>query len=246
MRGKIKHGHNRVNARTSTYRIWDAMIQRCTNEKATHWHRYGGRGITVCERWRTSFEAFLADMGERPDGLSIDRKNNDDGYHPGNCRWVTMAVQARNKSCTKLDEIAATQVMWLAAEGGHAQTVVARAFGITAQYVGQLVHENTPYTERRAAEVIEHDGERLTISQWAKRYGIDTETLRHRIRRQPMADALAGIRRFGAKKITPDDVRAIRQRIAVGDVRAQIARDYGVTATLIGRIKTGQAWGRLP
>lgn len=87
---------------TRLYSAWNAMKQRCHNPNSTEYHNYGGRGIIVCERWRDSFENFLADMGERPEGMSIDRIDNDGNYEPGNCRWATSAEQARNKRTNNL------------------------------------------------------------------------------------------------------------------------------------------------
>ena len=99
-RQRTAHGHSRSRklgrTASATYNIWAAMIQRCTNPKSRDWRLYGARGITVCERWR-KFENFLADMGTKPDGLSIDRIDNDGNYEPGNCRWATALEQARNK-----------------------------------------------------------------------------------------------------------------------------------------------------
>jgi hypothetical protein len=85
---------------TPEYRAWAAMIQRCTNDKLPKYHRYGGRGIRVCEAWRKSFETFLRDMRRRPStGHSLDRFPNADGnYEPGNCRWATAQEQQQNRT----------------------------------------------------------------------------------------------------------------------------------------------------
>lgn len=93
----VRHGHNRNEARTGTYRSWTGMMTRCTNPEAENYARYGGRGITVCRRWY-AFKNFLSDMGDRPSAKhSIDRIKNDRGYEPGNCRWATDEEQRQNR-----------------------------------------------------------------------------------------------------------------------------------------------------
>lgn len=84
---------------TATYTCWAAMKQRCQNKKNKFYDRYGGRGIKVCDQWQT-FDGFFADMGVKPAGLQIERKDNDGDYEPGNCIWATRKAQIRNRSTT--------------------------------------------------------------------------------------------------------------------------------------------------
>jgi hypothetical protein len=93
----LKHGFSS----TSTYHTWNAMIGRCLKPTHRAFKHYGGRGIRVCDRWKT-FLNFLADMGERPKGLTLDRVDNDGHYQPENCRWTTQFVQCSNQRKTRL------------------------------------------------------------------------------------------------------------------------------------------------
>lgn len=106
--GRLRHGLSR----TPEYRVWQTMRHRCTQDTSPAWADYGGRGITICARWLNSPAQFLADMGQRPCGQELDRKENDGGYwcghcdecralgRPANCWWVTRSVNDRNRRST--------------------------------------------------------------------------------------------------------------------------------------------------
>lgn len=83
------------------YSTWQGMKQRCTNQKHSGYYRYGGRGIFVCERWMNSFQDFCSDMGEKPEGTTLDRKDNSKGYSKENCRWATKDEQQLNRENTR-------------------------------------------------------------------------------------------------------------------------------------------------
>lgn len=133
----LRHGHARL--RTPTYLSWKNMMGRCFCEGAPYFKYYGGRGITVCERWRSSYLNFLADMGERPPGATLDRIDGDGHYEPGNCRWSTMREQVRNRRYTKLNPRGVRQIRWLI-EMGYRQVAVARMFGVRSNVIWNVVH----------------------------------------------------------------------------------------------------------
>jgi hypothetical protein len=93
-----KHGQSRANKITRQYQCWSNMRERCNNPNNVRYERYGGRGISVCERWQNSFENFVADMGEMPAKLTLDRIDPNGNYEPANCRWASYKEQSRNKT----------------------------------------------------------------------------------------------------------------------------------------------------
>lgn len=126
----VVHGHNRCDgSRTRTHTAWGSMIARCTNPKTKNYHRYGGRGISVCERWRHSYINFLSDMGEKPKGLTLHRSDNDGNYEPKNCVWASRKTQARNRSTNHhitMNGVTLTLVEWSEISSIPLHTIIGR------------------------------------------------------------------------------------------------------------------------
>jgi len=123
------HGHTIGYRGTRTYYTWQGVKSRCMNERDPNYPRYGGRGITMCDRWRDSFEAFLEDMGEKPVGTWIERVDNERGYEPENCVWATPQEQNNNRRDSRFLEFngrSQTMAQWAREVGVPYKTVFTR------------------------------------------------------------------------------------------------------------------------
>ncbi|HUR56047.1 MAG TPA: hypothetical protein VMZ71_18060 [Gemmataceae bacterium] len=146
---RTKHGL----AHSPEYKIWAAIIQRCTNTHAQKYADYGGRGITVCARWLESFENFYADMGPRPlPHLTIERRENDLGYSPENCGWDTRKVQANNRRNT----------IWITARG-RKQTISAWAAELGVPYAVIARRQRKGWDDERIISTPLTDRERDSV-----------------------------------------------------------------------------------
>lgn len=126
---------------TPEYHIWYSMIDRCGNPDSKSWKHYGARGITVCERW-LDVRNFVADMGLRPNGCSLDRIDGSKGYEPGNCRWATELQQQRNRRSVKCSERLADQIRQRSA-AGESMTAIARSIGMHQSSVSRIANGKT-------------------------------------------------------------------------------------------------------
>ena len=124
--GRVTHGQSYG----PEYRTWRRMKERCLNRNSENYGRYGGSGVTICDRWRTSFINFYEDMGSKPGPwYSIDRINGEVGYEPGNCRWATSRQQSRNRKSNRMISIRGTVkplVDWVEQSGLKYKTVYSR------------------------------------------------------------------------------------------------------------------------
>lgn len=131
------HGHKRGGKCSPTYHSWQSMRSRCRYPHRDAQNKYFGRGITVCARWER-FEAFLADMGERPEGRTLDRIDNDGNYEPTNCRWATRSEQTRNRRMSRLTFDQAVEIA-LARLNGEPSTSIALRYGTAINMPNEIV-----------------------------------------------------------------------------------------------------------
>lgn len=178
--GKENRTHGKTKSRE--YRIWKQMRSRCERATSPDYANWGGRGIKVCDRWQ-SFANFLDDMGECPDGASIDRfPDNNGNYEPGNCRWATYTEQARNKTNNHLltfNGETACIAEWSERTGISQKLIRVRILG------GWSVEDalSLPVTGSHADKLIEFNGRRMGLAAWAKELGISKTGLHSRFSR---------------------------------------------------------------
>lgn len=135
--GKLNATHGRSG--TSTYASWHDAKVRCYSPKSQSFRNYGAKGIGMCDRWRNSFANFLSDMGERPPGMTLERKDGTKDYEPGNCEWASREVQAQNRpGSVKLspDSVRALRARHAA---GESQVSLAREYGVQPQTISRVI-----------------------------------------------------------------------------------------------------------
>lgn len=179
-RGSYKPYELHGGVKTREYKAWHHMLSRCRDPNNKDWHSYGGRGIRVCERWQLSFVAFRDDLGPCPEGLTLERKDPNGDYEPGNCCWETLARQARNQRRAHIITFKGrTQNLcdW-AAETGLPQIVISRRIK-RGWSVGRALTE--PSQDNRV--LLTHNGITQMVAAWARDTGLDQRTISGRLRR---------------------------------------------------------------
>lgn len=181
-----KHGHAPLYGKPSpTYYSWAGMVTRCTNPKNKRWDRYGGRGIKVCERWMT-FANFLADMGEKPVGKSLDRYPDQNGnYELGNCRWATAEEQARNRSNNTLLTLngeTKTIAEWAVITGISFRMLSYRhCYGWSDERT--LTTPAGTQRENSRTRMVTANGETHTVAEWSRRLKVPAQRIYQRLHR---------------------------------------------------------------
>ena len=161
------------------YNTWNHMKDRCYNSKSKAYESYGGREITICDRWLDSFENFVFDMGDKPTPEhSIDRINNDGNYTPSNCRWATRQQQARNTRKSKYVDYKGKR--WLARELAEANNIDPDVF-IGRLYIMDVERALEIIAPKTKNYKITAHGKTLTVNQWSKELSVSPSTIARRL-----------------------------------------------------------------
>lgn len=246
----MPHGNERHGAYSGKrkpdpeYGVWIGILYRCNNEKCWAYKYYGGRGIKVCDRW-LDYRTFLADMGSRPaDDMQIDRIDNDGGYEPGNCRWVTAKENSNNRgNSIRLDGMTVDQV--------------AEALGMTYSGVYARIVRGWPIEKIIAAErdchrsssvLVELNGDVFNATALAKMAGISLSAMCSRIKNgvtgeeliKPQAKAKGSSN--GSAKLNNELVAEI---LLSKESAPAIAKRLSVSSTLIYSIRKRRIWAHV-
>lgn len=185
-RFKVKNHFNATHGMTGEpeFNSWSHMIQRCTNPSNKSYANYGGRGITVCQRWRESFENFYADMGPKPSpSHSLERIDVNGNYEPVNCRWATAAEQASNTRRNRFVQIDSGRCTLSEAGrrvGVIRETVKSRiARGMCVE--DALLKPVRCIDQTTRGALYEHNGMSMTAAEWAEKTGVPYKTLLYRL-----------------------------------------------------------------
>ena len=181
-----KHGHTPKGIGSRTYTTWVSMRARCKYKSSPSYPNYGRRGITVCERWASSFENFLEDMGVRPEGTSIDRIDNDGSYTPENCKWSTRKEQNRNQRRCRMRTWKGETlplIVWAERTGFHEETIRSRLRrGLNVE--DALTQPLTPpVPPPRPKTTITVGNKSLNLKEWSGVTGTPVSTLKSRLHR---------------------------------------------------------------
>lgn len=182
-RKRVKHGAA-VDARQGKYdpiyRLWMSIRQRCYNSNSQHYHRYGGRGVVMCDAWRDNFAQFRDDIGARPSPKhTLDRIDNDKGYELTNVRWATRKEQANNRSTNVMltrDGLTMTLKQWAEHLGWK--------YGLIASRWKKGLRDDELFAppEWERGQIIKWDGQYKTLTKWAEDTGVPYPTLAWRVK----------------------------------------------------------------
>lgn len=182
---RLKHGHSYAleGKPTKEYHSYHNMKKRCLDPKSVKYPRYGGRGISICQRWMESFENFITDMGRCPTGLTLERKNNDGNYGPENCCWASHQHQSNNQSTNHhlmFDGLNLTIAQW-ARKTGMSRDVIRQRIGLGWPVDRALTEKPQDQSAKKLR--IEHMGKSLSIRGWTRELGIGKNVISERIKR---------------------------------------------------------------